>query len=126
MPRAITPAAVKTPMKVAATAAFRKTHQVIAIGASTGGTEAIKEVLVGLPHDSPGVVIVQHMPPGFTASYAARLNQCTSLVVKEAANGDKLLPGHVLLAPGNFHMKLHRSGAEYYVEVFSGTPVNHH
>ncbi len=101
------------------------THKVVAIGASTGGTEAIKEVLVNLPRNFPGIVIVQHMPPKFTTSFAERLDQLCALEVKEAADGDSVLPGRALLAPGNFHMLLQRSGARYLVRVKTGPPVHH-
>lgn len=101
------------------------THKVVAIGASTGGTEAIKEILVHLPRNFPGIVIVQHMPPKFTTSFAERLDQLCALEVKEAADGDSVLPGRALLAPGNFHMLLQRSGARYLVRVKSGPPVHH-
>jgi two-component system chemotaxis response regulator CheB len=97
----------------------------LAIGASTGGTEAIKEILVNLPPTSPGLVIVQHMPPKFTTSFAERLNQLAELEVKEAEDGDSVLPGRALIAPGNQHMLLHRSGARYLVRVKTGPPVNH-
>ena len=105
---------------------FRLTHQLIAIGASTGGTEAIKEVLIALPADTPGIVIVQHMPPGFTTSFAQRLDNLCAIRVKEAQDGDKVLPGHALLAPGNLQMSLVRSGAEYTVRVEMSEPVNRH
>ncbi|HLK56848.1 MAG TPA: chemotaxis response regulator protein-glutamate methylesterase [Chthonomonadaceae bacterium] len=108
------------------TAAYRMTHQLIAIGASTGGTEAIREVLTALPAATPGIVIVQHMPPGFTASFAHRLDSLCAIRVKEAQDGDRVLPGHALLAPGNYHMSLTRSGAEYVVRIGSGPPVNRH
>jgi two-component system chemotaxis response regulator CheB len=105
---------------------FRATHKVVAIGASTGGTEAIREVLTRLPADSPGIVMVQHMPEKFTTSFAERLNSLSRIHVSEAHDGDRVLPGHALLAPGNFHMELARSGAEYRVRVFTGEPVNRH
>jgi two-component system chemotaxis response regulator CheB len=105
---------------------FRTTHQIIAIGASTGGTEAIREVLMAMPPDTPGIVIVQHMPPGFTASFAQRLDNLCAMRVKEAQDGDKVIPGQALIAPGNFHMSLRRSGAEHYVRVAMGDPVNRH
>lgn len=105
---------------------FRMTHQIIAIGASTGGTEALKEVLMALPADTPGIVIVQHMPPGFTASFAERLNGLCAIRVKEAQDGDRVLPGHALIAPGSLHTSLERSGAEYCVRVALGPPVNRH
>jgi two-component system chemotaxis response regulator CheB len=113
-------------LAVRATAAFGMTHKIIAIGASTGGTEAIREVLMDLPADMPGIVVTQHMPPGFTASFANRLNSLCAMHVKEAQDGDKVLPGHALIAPGSLHMAITRSGAEYVVRVFSGDPVNRH
>jgi two-component system chemotaxis response regulator CheB len=107
-------------------ALINSTHKVIAIGASTGGTEAIKEVLVAMPADSPGIVIVQHMPEKFTQSFAERLDSLCQIQVKEAQHGDRILPGHALLAPGNYHMTVTRSGANYTVQVFMGERVNHH
>jgi two-component system chemotaxis response regulator CheB len=105
---------------------IRSTHRVIAIGASTGGTEALRELLCALPPDSPGIVIVQHMPERFTQSFAKRLDSLAAVRVKEAEDGDRILPGHALIAPGAFHMEVFRSGASYAVRVFSGPPVNHH
>jgi two-component system chemotaxis response regulator CheB len=81
---------------------------------------------MGMPPSSPGVVITQHMPPGFTASFANRLNTLCALNVKEAQDGDRVLPGHALIAPGNYHMRIERSGAEYRVRIATGPPVNHH
>ncbi|MBU8850139.1 MAG: chemotaxis response regulator protein-glutamate methylesterase [Desulfobacterales bacterium] len=101
------------------------TNKIIAIGASTGGTEAIKKVLAQLPQNSPGVVVVQHMPAQFTTSFAARLNEMCQMHVKEAKNGDTVTNGQVLLAPGNYHMLLKRSGARYYVEVKTGPFVHY-
>jgi len=106
--------------------AFRLTNQIIALGASTGGTEALRAILTELPSATPGIVIVQHMPPGFTASFAERMDRCCAIRVKEAEDGDRVLPGHALLAPGNFHMALRRKGAEYTVRVYSGERVNLH
>lgn len=103
---------------------IRLTHSVIAIGASTGGTEAICEILTRFPADAPGVVIVQHMPTGFTKSFADRLDRLCRIRVKEAKNGDRILPGHALLAPGDFHMGVVRSGANFSVKVSQGPPVN--
>jgi len=102
------------------------TEIVISIGASTGGTEALREFLTALPYDSPGIVIVQHMPEKFTKSFADRLNELCKISVKEAENGDTVLRGRALIAPGNFHMMLKRSGARYYVEVKDGPLVNRH
>ena len=101
------------------------TNKVIAIGASTGGTEALKKVLVGMPHNTPGIVIVQHMPPRFTTAFAERLNNLCQIEVKEASDNDTVRPGRALLAPGNFHMLFRRSGARYYVNVKSGPRVHH-
>lgn len=108
------------------TAMTRTTHKVIAIGASTGGTEALTALLRVLPADAPGIVIVQHMPEHFTRSFADRLNQLCAIEVKEAANDDTVMPGRALIAPGNYHMLLRRSGARYYVEVKSGPLVSRH
>jgi two-component system chemotaxis response regulator CheB len=102
------------------------TEKIIFIGASTGGTEATKEVLMNLPHDSPAVVITQHMPPGFTKSYAARLDGLCRIRVKEAVDGDRLLPGHAYIAPGGLHLSVERSGANYLARVRDGEPVNRH
>ncbi len=101
------------------------TDQIIAIGASTGGTEAIKEILTHLPANPPGIIIVQHMPPKFTTAYAERLNSLCSFEVKEAADGDAVYQGRALLAPGNYHMLLRRSGTRYYVNVKDGPLVHH-
>ena len=101
------------------------TDKIIAIGASTGGTEAIREVLLRLPQNTPGIVIVQHMPPKFTTAFAERLNQQCAMEVKEAQDGDAVVTGRALLAPGNYHMLLKRSGARYYVQVKTGPPVHH-
>jgi len=99
------------------------THKIIAMGASTGGTEALKAVLMQMPPTSPGIVIVQHMPPKFTQAFAERLNSLCQLTVKEAQNGDAVIPGVALIAPGNYHMVLKRSGARYYVEIKDGPLV---
>ena len=98
---------------------------IIAIGASTGGTEAIRNVLVGLPADAPGILVVQHLPAQFTASFAERLNQLCLMDVREAANGDRIGPGTVLIAPGNHHMAIRRRGTNYVVEVKDGPKVFH-
>ena len=101
------------------------TQKVIAIGASTGGTEALREVLTRLPANVPGIVIVQHMPAQFTKAFAERLNDLCQIEVKEAKDLDSLLSGQALIAPGNFHMVLRRSGARYYVNVKDGPLVHH-
>ncbi|HEX2011060.1 MAG TPA: chemotaxis response regulator protein-glutamate methylesterase [Roseateles sp.] len=102
------------------------TEKIIFIGASTGGTEATKDVLVNLPADCPAVVITQHMPPGFTKSYAARLDGLCRIRVKEAQDGERILPGHGYIAPGGFHLSVERSGANYIARVQDGEPVNRH
>lgn len=104
----------------------RMTETIIAVGASTGGTQAIERLLVRLPPDAPGIVIVQHMPEHFTASFAARLNQLCAIEVREARNNDSVKPGVALIAPGNQHMLLRRSGARFYVEVKTGPLVCGH
>jgi two-component system chemotaxis response regulator CheB len=101
------------------------THKVLAIGASTGGTTAIEEVLMHLPVTTPGTVIVQHMPEYFTASFAERLNQISQMEVREANDGDNVVPGVALVAPGNKHMLLQRSGARYQVKIKNGPKVHH-
>ncbi|PLX13327.1 MAG: chemotaxis response regulator protein-glutamate methylesterase [Marinilabiliales bacterium] len=110
----------------AARSMLKTTEKVVAVGASTGGTEAIKDFLMALPHDSPGIVIVQHMPEKFTRSFADRLNELCKITVKEAENNDSVIRGRALIAPGNFHMLLKRSGARYYVEIKEGPLVNRH
>lgn len=108
------------------TALIKTTNRVIAIGASTGGTKALETVLRDFPADAPGTVIVQHMPPGFTKSFAERLNSLCQVEVKEAVNGDAVGTGRVLIAPGSHHMMLNRSGANYFVEVSDGPLVSGH
>jgi two-component system chemotaxis response regulator CheB len=110
---------------VANAALIRTTNKIIAIGASTGGTEAIKTVLMGMPPNAPGIVIVQHMPAQFTTSFAERLDSLCQIRVKEAQSGDSVVNGTALLAPGNYHMLLKRSGARYYVEIKTGPMVHH-
>ncbi|MDO9710925.1 protein-glutamate methylesterase/protein-glutamine glutaminase [Paracraurococcus lichenis] len=102
------------------------TEAVICIGASTGGTEALRVVLEALPASAPGIVVVQHMPENFTAAFAKRLNTLCAMEVKEAADGDSVLRGRVLIAPGSRHMLLQRSGARYYVSVKDGPLVSRH
>ena len=105
---------------------IKTTEKVVAVGASTGGTEALKTFLTDLPTNSPGIVIVQHMPEMFTKSFAERLNQLCKITVKEAQNGDTVIRGQALIAPGNHHLILKRSGARYYVEINDGPLVNRH
>jgi two-component system chemotaxis response regulator CheB len=102
------------------------TDHIVAIGTSTGGTQALEAVLTQLPRVCPGLVIVQHMPEKFTASFAERLNGLSALEVREARNGDRVIPGRALIAPGGRHMLLKRSGAQYHVEVVAGPLVNRH
>ena len=116
------------PAKPAAVAPLGRlsTEKIIFIGASTGGTEATRELLIKLPPDSPAVMITQHMPPGFTKSYAARLNVLCRIRVAEAVDGERVLPGHAYIAPGGFHLSVERSGANYVARVQNGEPVNRH
>ena len=102
------------------------THRVIAIGASTGGVQTLESILTALPRTTPGIVIVQHMPERFTQAFAERLNTLTAMDVAEAKDGDRVIDGRILIAPGGRHMKLVRSGAQYLVEVSDGPLVNHH
>ncbi len=135
-PRAIAPARKSiVPTQGADTAAkpglapaalHRTTEQLVAIGTSTGGTQALEAVLTSLPRVTPGIVIVQHMPEKFTALFADRLNGLCEIEVREAKQGDRVLPGRALIAPGGKHMELTRSGAIYQVNVFDGPPVNRH
>ncbi|KQO83582.1 chemotaxis response regulator protein-glutamate methylesterase [Rhizobium sp. Leaf262] len=104
----------------------RTTEMVVCVGASTGGTEALREMLEKLPANSPGMVIVQHMPEKFTAAFARRLNTLCDVEIKEAADGDPVLRGHVLIAPGDKHMLLERQGARYHVSVRTGPLVSRH
>ena len=105
---------------------LRTTDRVIAIGASTGGTEAIKEVLMGLPPDTPGVVVTQHIPKAFSGPFAKRMDQCCQMTVYEAQDGQQILPGHVYIAPGDRHLLVIRDGARYVCRLDDGTPVNRH
>jgi two-component system chemotaxis response regulator CheB len=104
----------------------RTTEKVVCIGASTGGTESLREVLTALPVHSPGIVIVQHMPELFTAAFSRRLDSLAEIEIKEAQDGDTVLPGCALIAPGNKHMLLQRSGARYHVAVKDGPLVSRH
>jgi two-component system chemotaxis response regulator CheB len=105
---------------------FSTTEKIILVGASTGGTEALKTLLVDLPADSPGVLITQHMPEAFTKTFAKRLDGLCRIAVKEAEHGERILPGHGYLAPGNRHLLVKRSGANYMTELSDGPPVNRH
>ena len=119
--------AASTPQRPAAPGLGRlSTEKIVFIGASTGGTEATRELLMGLPADAPAVVITQHMPPGFTRSYAARLDSLCRIRIKEAADGERILPGHGYIAPGGLHLTVERSGANYLARVRDGDPINRH
>jgi len=126
-PAAATPAATQGTAAVPSAPLGRlSTEKLIFIGASTGGTEATKELLLALPADAPGVVITQHMPPGFTKSYAARLDGLCRIRVQEARDGDRVLPGHAYIAPGGLQTSVARSGANYVLRVEQAEPVNRH
>ncbi len=125
--RRAAPAPVAAPVQRAPmNGAGRNTERLIAIGASTGGTEAIREVLVALPAEVPGIVITQHMPPGFTASFAARLDSLCRIRVKEAQDGERILHGHAYVAPGGKHFSIERNGTAWIARVADGEPVNRH
>lgn len=102
------------------------TEKLIIVGASTGGTEAIKEFLIRMPADAPGILITQHMPEAFTKSFAARLDSLSKILVKEAEDNERILPGHAYIAPGHSHLLLKRSGAHYMTALNQGPPVNRH
>ena len=121
-------AAAPAPVKAVTMASLGRasTEKIVFIGASTGGTEATKDVLINLPADSPAVVITQHMPPGFTKSYASRLDGLCKIRVKEAQDGERILPGHGYIAPGGLHLTVERSGANYIARVQDGEPINRH
>jgi two-component system, chemotaxis family, protein-glutamate methylesterase/glutaminase len=105
---------------------LRTTDRIVAIGASTGGTEAIKQVLTRLPADAPGVVIAQHIPKAFSGPFAKRMNQCCALTVYEAEDGQQVLPGHAYIAPGDRHLLIVRDGSRYVCRLDDGAPVNRH
>jgi len=113
-------------LPAASQAMAQTTERIVAIGTSTGGTQALEAVLTALPRVSPGIVIVQHMPEKFTASFAARLDTLCQIEVREAQNGDRVMPGRALIAPGGRHMLLKRNGSQYHVEVVDGPVVNRH
>lgn len=125
-PKVLSRQAAKVESRAVTIASVRATHKVIAIGSSTGGTEALRAVLTRLPAETPGIVITQHMPGGFTRSFADRLNSLCSIEVREAVDGDAVVPGLALIAPGNLHMKLCRDGARYVVQVTDGPRVCRH
>ena len=133
-PKKITPARTIAPKltadailpKMDTRAMIKTTEKIVAVGASTGGTEALRMVFEALPHDSPGIVVVQHMPELFTKSFAQRLDTLCQVSVKEAENNDSVLKGQILIAPGNKHLLLKRSGARYYVEIKDGPLVSRH
>ena len=112
--------------KISAPRQFRTTDRIIAIGASTGGTEAIKDVLVLLPADTPGIVITQHIPKAFSTPFARRMDSCCQMTVYEAQDGQQILPGHVYIAPGDRHLLVVRDGARYVCRLDDGPPVNRH
>jgi len=120
------PGAAPRAAAVVASVGRLSTEKIVFIGASTGGTEATRELLVNLPADAPAVMITQHMPPGFTRSYAARLDGLCRIRVKEAGDGERVLPGHAYIAPGGLHLSVERSGANYIARVRDGEPVNRH
>jgi two-component system chemotaxis response regulator CheB len=127
------PAALQASAKLSADAVLsaghamaQTTERIVAIGTSTGGTQALEVVLTALPRICPGIVIVQHMPEKFTGAFAERLNSISQIEVREAKNGDRVVPGTALIAPGGKHMLLKRSGAQYHVEVIDGPLVNRH
>src|SRR6201996_3568943 len=118
--------AVTGPVELASGCHFSATHKVVAVGSSTGGTEALKDLLSPLPPDFPGMVMVQHMPEAFTRPFSERLNSLCRIRVQEAKDGDRILPGHALLAPGGHQMAVVRRGMEYAVRVYRGERVNLH
>jgi len=120
--RKVPAAGTRAPARVG----FASTEKVVFIGASTGGTEAIKEVLLGMPADAPAIMIVQHMPEGFTRSFAQRLDGLCAIRVKEAEHGERVMPGHAYIAPGHSHLSVARNGANYVAELDQGPPVNRH
>ena len=104
----------------------KTTDKVVAIGSSTGGTQALQKILQSMPHNSPPIVIVQHMPESFTKAFADRLNDVCDIEVREAQNNYSVIPGRALIAPGNHHMILNRSGSKYFVQIKEGPQVNRH
>lgn len=113
-------------VKNSSSSIYKTTDKVIAIGASTGGTEALRFVLKNIPANCPGILITQHMPPGFTKSFADQVNQICEVTVKEATDGERVMRGHAYIAQGGKHMELYRSGAMYFIKVRDGELVNRH
>ncbi|MFO1395756.1 MAG: chemotaxis response regulator protein-glutamate methylesterase [Burkholderiales bacterium] len=114
------------PPRLAAVGNRASTEKLVFVGASTGGTEALREMLVRMPPDIPAILVTQHMPPGFTRTFAARLNELCKMDVSEAVDGERLLPGHAYIAPGGLHLQVGRSGANYIAKLDDGPPVNRH
>jgi len=112
--------------RLASTGLFKSTDKVIAVGASTGGTEAIKDLLLALPADTPGMVVTQHIPAAFSAPFARRMDGVAAMTVREASDGEPILPGHVYIAPGDRHLRVARSGARYLCRLDDGPRVNRH
>jgi two-component system chemotaxis response regulator CheB len=123
---ALSPAAVPAPVSATTLLGRLSTEKIICIGASTGGTEAIRHILMEMPADAPGIVITQHMPPGFTTSFAARLDSLCRIAVREAVHRERILPGHAYIAPGGRQFRIDRSGANYVAVVEDTDPVNRH
>lgn len=126
MPVRATGSETVTPRPPTPLLGYTSTEKLILIGASTGGTEAIREVLTAMPADCPGILITQHMPAGFTRSFAERLDRLCKINVKEAEHGERILPGHAFIAPGNRHLLLEKSGANYMTALSDQPPVNRH
>jgi two-component system chemotaxis response regulator CheB len=126
VPPKLTADAVLAKARIGQDAMLKTTEKVVVVGASTGGTEAIKDFLVALPLDAPGIVIVQHMPENFTTAFSLRLDSLCHISVKEAETNDTVIRGRALIAPGNHHLLLKRSGARYYVEIKEGPLVSRH
>ncbi len=124
--RALNPGGGQAKKKLAFTRKFKTTDKLIAIGASTGGTEAVREVLDELPANSPAVVVAQHIPETFSARFAERLDRSSALKVSEARDGDQILPGHAYIAPGSHHLEVVRSGARFLCQLSDAAPVNRH
>ncbi|MFC6839215.1 chemotaxis response regulator protein-glutamate methylesterase [Xanthomonas theicola] len=125
-PAAPRPAGSAAPPSAASTLKFRTTDRLIAIGASAGGTEALRVVLEGMPADAPAVVMTQHLPAGFSAAFADRLNRHSAMAVREASEGEAILPGHAYLPPGGKHLQVVRDGARWRCKIDDGPPVNRH